>query len=63
MKKQFKKAIATVLTATMMMSIAVPAFAANDGNIANETELISQLDYNAVQALKEKYNLERKEYL
>ena len=45
MKKQFKKAIATVLTATMMMSIAVPAFAANDGNIANETELISQLDY------------------
>ena len=57
MRKQIKKAIATVLTATMIMSIALPAFAANEGNIANETELISQLDYDAVQALKEKYNL------
>ena len=37
MRKQIKKAIATVLTATMIMSIALPAFEANEVNISNET--------------------------
>lgn len=37
MKKQFKKAIATVLTATMMMSVALPTFAANNDYVTDTT--------------------------
>lgn len=57
MRKTFKKIIATILTATMAMSISVPAFASEQEVFTNDVGVVSHLEYDAVQALKEKYNL------